>query len=173
MAYMNTPLGRPVSVEDWRAFQGDVVLKMLYDFGDDSGASLTVQSLCNGSALGVDGVREVALYLAEQGLATTDGANVRITHAGRQFTAACVGEYFLTAETFVFQAKMQKQMEESNAAILKQLEKMNPPGKLVALSNELREGILREFGVAESDWSKFEINAHVRLKPTSAVDAGQ
>jgi hypothetical protein len=92
-----TPLGRSVSIDDWKAFQGDVALKILYDYQSSvfpqPGSEehrLTVTNLYQGSAMGMDAAREVALYLAEQGHATVEGEHVALTPTGLEFVGRLI-----------------------------------------------------------------------------------
>jgi hypothetical protein len=88
-----TPLGRPV--DNGTDFQGDVALKILYDFYngfDDERYPLTTNALYLGSAMGQDEAREVALHLAGLGYVSVDGEIVRMTATGMAFVRKCIDE---------------------------------------------------------------------------------
>jgi hypothetical protein len=83
-----TPLGRSVSVDDWKSFQGDVVLKMLYErtseFGKP-GYRVFHKSLINSSALAADELPSVLEYLCGLGLAGSGHDDAWLTERGFEF----------------------------------------------------------------------------------------
>ena len=86
-----TPLGNTVPVDDWKAFQGDVVLKVLYDY-DSSGTPswLAIEKLYLGTALSEDETREVVLYLSRLDYVIVSNDNVWLTSEGKHFVATCI-----------------------------------------------------------------------------------
>lgn len=181
MTTTTTPLGRSVSIDDWKAYQGDVVLKYLHDC--DTPRNL--RQITNASAIaGFREAKQVCEYLQEQFLVeamfslhlppadrAAEAFYYEITAAGKKFAAACLDGRFLVAEQIVHEAKLNKQMSDTSAAILKQLDEMNDrldrgiPGNLVAISKKLREAILRELKVPKKDWKLVQVSADLRRKP--------
>lgn len=180
MNYMTTQLGRPVLIDNWKAFQGDGVLKFLRDVG----APAHLQQISNAGPLGVKEAKDVCEYLKEQLLVESmfpielppaermaEGFYYEITDAGKRFVAACLDEHFLLAEQIIHEAKMTKTMKEAQADIVKKLDAMSKhfdergiPGNLVPISKDLREAILRDLKVPKKDWKKFDVCADVRLR---------
>jgi len=89
-----TPLGRVVPVDDWKAFQGDVALKMLLDYADalpgEKDCSLSMSSIVNGSAMMSEEVVEVCVYLADKGFVCIHGQAVHLTPEGAEFAKDCL-----------------------------------------------------------------------------------
>jgi predicted transcriptional regulator len=96
MSFCTTVLGRSVSIDDWKAYQGDVVLKILYDYhssmSNEHGSDyvLTITDLVNGSALGAHEASEVCDHLRSLGFVAIDQHAVRITDAGVRFVSETI-----------------------------------------------------------------------------------
>ena len=90
-----TPLGRSVSIDDWKAFQGDVVIKMLYDrtpLLGESGYRLLHRTLVNSSAMAVDELQPVLAYLCDLGFVESNYDSAWLAERGFEFARMHVNQ---------------------------------------------------------------------------------
>jgi hypothetical protein len=116
-----TPLGRSVSVDDWKAFQGDVVLKMLYDYQralpSTTEVSLRIEQVVNGSAMGQQEATDVCVNLASMLLVLFDGRTVSLTASGRR-----AAHMYLHGS--VFQSELKAESETTLDDVVQRLDRL-------------------------------------------------
>jgi len=92
MAFMTSPLGRPVKLDDWRSFHEDTILKLLFDVANSpfnpADTPLVLQSLENTTGMDRPTVESICRALEQQGLIELhpDSTNIeaaRLTQLGR------------------------------------------------------------------------------------------
>lgn len=85
MAFMTSPLGRAVKLDDWRSFHEDTILKLLFDVAnspfnpDDS--PLVLQSLENTTGMDRTTVESICRVLEQQGLVELHPSSAKIDAA--------------------------------------------------------------------------------------------
>jgi hypothetical protein len=83
-----TPLGHTVPVDDWKSFQGDVALKMIYEHTSAHGKAgyrVLRKSIVNSSAMSADELSDVLEYLCCRGFTGANHDSAWLTEAGWHF----------------------------------------------------------------------------------------